>query len=295
MALVNHVKKEIHAKIVYYGPEGVGKATSLRYVHGRIRPHMRGELKTVPAASGSSALFFEFSPFEQPVSGDYCLRFHLYTLQGRVDNPAAWKMMLKSIDGLVIVMDASTDCFHTDQQSLTQLRDMIGSYGIGLDDIPAVIQLNKTEPSGLIVVEMAARGLELEGRRVCMTSALSGQGVLETLTALSHLVVERIAERDDLPPERATDDATRMTETVQAHVTSGSAAGSGEDVWKASHEYQGCQSLSTVDSFSASVERVVVAEEGVQIEGGKVSIPLDIFAADGVRQRFVVTVMVAPG
>jgi signal recognition particle receptor subunit beta len=295
MAFVNHIKKEIHAKIVYYGLEGVGKATSLRYVHDRIRPHLRGELKVVPATSDSSALFFDFIPFEQPVFGDYSLRFHLYTLQGRVDNPAAWKMMLKSIDGLVIVMDASTECVHADQQSLTQLRDMIGSYGVGLDDIPAVLQLNKIELSGRIAAEMAARGLELEGRRVCMSSALTGKGVLETLTALSHLVVGRISERGDLHQERSPDDATGITEAAQACVPTDNTAGNGDYGFTTPHEFQGRHSFPAVDSFSASAEMVAVAEEGVRIEGGKISIPLDILTADGVRQRFVVTVMVAPG
>ena len=62
MALVHHAKREINAKIVYYGPESAGKATSLRYVYDRIKPTLRGNLKTVPV-SGSSLLFFDFSPF----------------------------------------------------------------------------------------------------------------------------------------------------------------------------------------------------------------------------------------
>src|SRR5690242_6071973 len=102
MALVNHTKREINAKIVYYGPEKAGKATSLRYVYDRVKPELRGAMKAVPA-SGSSLLFFDFSPFDLPVFEGYRLRLHIYTLQGVVANPAAWKMTLKGVDGLVIV------------------------------------------------------------------------------------------------------------------------------------------------------------------------------------------------
>ena len=93
MAIINNAKREINAKIVYYGHEGAGKGTSLRYLYGRIKPSLRGELKTL-LASGGSLLFFDFSPFEQTVFGGYRIRFHIYTLPGKVNNPAAWKMTL---------------------------------------------------------------------------------------------------------------------------------------------------------------------------------------------------------
>ncbi|NVN90636.1 MAG: GTPase domain-containing protein [Desulfuromonadales bacterium] len=292
MPLVNHVKKEIHAKIVYYGPEGVGKSTSLRYVFSRIRPHLRGELKSVPA-TGSSSLFFDFSPFEQPLFGGYRLRLHLYTLQGRVVNPAAWKMILKGIDGLMIVSDASPGGILSDQQSLTQLRDLIGSYGVSLDGIPTVLQLNKYDLPARISVENAARELGLESCRACSTSALNGKGVLETLTALSHLVIGRIAERDDVPRDRTADADVRTGETALEDVPTPVAGSNDEVFWNVSRGDKHHQSVSSEDSFRSTTGEVSVADDGVRVEGGTVMIPLDILTPSGGRQRFVVTVVVA--
>lgn len=281
MALVNHVKKEVHAKIVYYGPEGVGKTTSLRYVYSRIRPHLRGELKTVPA-SGSSLLFFDFSPFEQPVFGGYRLRLHLYTLQGRVGNLAAWKMILKGIDGLMVVSDAAPEHLVRDQLCLTQLRDMVGSYGVGLDGLPTVLQLNKIELPGRIVAENAARELGLGACRTCTTSAVSGKGVLETLTTLSHLVMGRIADRDDLPRDRAGDALAGVA--VPGITAIGVAA---------RDEADGSLIQAAAPSESPGFT-VVIADDGVRVEEGKVLIPLDIGTSVAGLQRFMVTVQIAP-
>ncbi|HEX9078618.1 MAG TPA: gliding-motility protein MglA, partial [Desulfuromonadaceae bacterium] len=79
MAIINHAKREINAKIVYFGHEGAGKGTSLQYVYSRIKPSLRGELKVLPTA-GSALLFFDFTQFEQPLFNGYRIRFQIYTL-----------------------------------------------------------------------------------------------------------------------------------------------------------------------------------------------------------------------
>jgi signal recognition particle receptor subunit beta len=295
MALVNHAKKEIIAKIVYYGPERVGKDTSLRYVYDRIKPHLRGQLKAVPVG-GSSLRVFDFSPFEHPIFGDYRIRFNLYTLHGRVANLAAWKMTLKGADGLVIVADASPESFLAGRQSMVRLREILGSYGVCFDDIPAVLQLNKTETFDQVVSEVAVREMGLRECRVFPASALDGEGVLETLTALSRLVIGRIAERDDVPRGCTVVAGAEMTEVTPADIPVANVArDNDEDVWKASQDYRRHQTVSTAVSASVSAGQVVVAEEGVRVEGGRVLIPLEVSTADGLRQQLIVTVMVATG
>ncbi len=286
MALVNHATKEINAKIVYYGPEKSGKATSLRYVHARIRPSLRSELKSIPA-SGSPLLFFDFTPFEHLVFDGYRIRFHLYTLQGPVANPAAWKMTLKGADGLVIVMDATPGRYQAALQSLTQLRDFLDNYGMGLDDLPAVLQLNKADLSGELVADVAARGLGLKGCRVVPTNALTGAGVLETLSALSPLVMGRIGERDDLPRQRGTETPSAESgipaDTALERAVDDTGSGGGES---APH-------LAAAAPPGQVVAQVSMTRDGVRVEAGTVVIPLEVSSSQGV-QRLTVTVMVAP-
>jgi len=185
MAIVNQAKREINAKIVYFGPEGAGKTTAMRYAYDRIKPSLRGDLKIVPA-SGSELVFFDFSPFEQTLSGGYRLRLHIYTLHGNSINPAAWKMTLKGADGLLIMGDASPGMLAATQQSILQLKDFFGGYGIALDELPSVLQMNKSDLCDNIAasrVDQMAASLGVAGISGSFSSAQTGQGVLEALTS----------------------------------------------------------------------------------------------------------------
>lgn len=213
MALINHAKREINAKIVYYGPEGAGKRKSLQFIYDRIKPSLRGDLKS-PSSSGDSLFFFDFSPFENTVFGDYRLRFHVYTLPGKVTNPASWKMTLKGADGLVIVADASPGQSVAAQETISVLRGYLSAYGVGLHDIPCVLQLDKGSNPSHTGADGISATLDLPNMQVFFSDAASGEGVLETFSLLSREIMTRIGQDDalqeivglDLMPE-AVDDA----------------------------------------------------------------------------------------
>jgi len=191
MAIINNAKREINAKIVYYGHEGAGKSTSLRYLYDRIKPSLRGELKSLQT-SGGSLLFFDFSPFEHTVFGGYRIRFHIYTLPGKVNNPAAWKMTLKGADGVMLVVDAA-DSSPAGRQGMESLRDYLTSYGMSLHDMPAVLQINKADRNRAATTPAVAARLELEHLPGCLSTASDGKGVLEAFSLLSRQIMERIS------------------------------------------------------------------------------------------------------
>jgi signal recognition particle receptor subunit beta len=293
MALVNHAKREINAKIVYYGPEMAGKATSLRYVYDRIKPALRGELKALPA-SGSSLLFFDFSPFEQPVFGGYRIRLHIYTLQGKVANPAAWKMTLKGADGLVVVADTSLAGLSGSGESVVKLREFLGSYGVGLHDIPFVLQLNKKDLNGELSLEEAVQSLGLPDCPLLQTSALKGDGVLEVLTSLSRLVIERIGRRDDLLQSAVSTGAENIVAVPESiGIFPSEARKTPVSTQAAMAGISSCSEDLTGNNMPVLAEHVVrLSDGGVTIDGTTVRIPLEIANPDGV-QRLVVTVSVS--
>jgi ABC-type branched-subunit amino acid transport system ATPase component len=61
--VINHVKREINAKLVYVGPTGAGKKTSMNLVHARLRPECRSEVRR-RGAGAEELLFFDFLPRE---------------------------------------------------------------------------------------------------------------------------------------------------------------------------------------------------------------------------------------
>lgn len=287
MALVHRAKREINAKIVYFGPERAGKSSALRYLFDRIRPALRGTLKNV-SLGGSSLLFFDFSPFEHAVFGDFRIRLHIHTLQGRVANPAAWKMTLKGLDGLVFVVDSAREDYSAARQSLSLLRDTLGVYGMGLDDIPLVLQCNMPDCPVQVPVEEVANALGLGGRPAFPTITGSGSGVLDAIACLSRLVLARIGERSDL---------SSTAEALAVELPAAATAADGFQLDRlagAAGDSGPSDSPAAVFPPDEAQRKVVIAEEGLTIEGGTVRIPLEVEADGGVR-RLVVTVSVAAG
>lgn len=279
MAVVNHSKKEINAKIVYYGPADCGKGTALKYIFSRIKPSLRGELKNVPAGA-DNLMFFDFSPFDGPTRNGYRVRLHVYTLTGRVTNPATWKMTLKGTDGLIVMLDSSSDRISDNQEKISQLRDFLSAYGIGLQDTPAVLQLNGFE-SGLPAMnsEQLVSSIDLDGLPCFYSNANRGEGLLEALTALFKMVLDRITENGD--EDRGSSEAADLEDLPEL---------------TGNHSIEGSENSSETDAIQADeiiLSPVSLSHEGVSVQGTTLRIPLDI-TCGGTNRRLIVTVSVDP-
>ncbi|NJD91259.1 MAG: hypothetical protein FIA91_07065 [Geobacter sp.] len=192
MALVNEAKREINAKIVYIGPKGAGKATAIRSIYSRLRPELRSELKTM-VSGGNQMLFFDYSYPSTQNNGDYTIRFHLYSIISDGTAPAPWKMLLKGVDGVVFMADSTDGRMFANLESCAQLYDAFAHYGIKAGDIPLKLQCNKRDLPGAIALaalkEELFPELQEEPLGVC---ALSGEGLLEGLSAVSAAVMRRL-------------------------------------------------------------------------------------------------------
>ncbi len=297
MAIVNHAKREINAKIVYYGPENAGKSTSLRYIYDRIKPSLRGELKTL-SSGGSSLFFFDFSPFEQPVFAGYQLRLHVYTLQGLVANPAAWKMTLKGADGVVIVADATPAGRPALRESVVRLREYLGCYGLALDVVPFALQLNKVDLAGPVVASEVASELGLDGQCACLTMADRGEGVLDVLAGLSRQIMDHIRVREDLRE----DPLQEKGQEVDASAGSSSKALQDKPAVEIMENGENVTAVDSALCGPAAKDSVppghltsggMVALGDICVEDGIVRIPLDVSHPGGI-QRLVVSVSIAP-
>lgn len=294
MALINHAKREINAKIVYYGREGVGKRASLKYLFDRIKPSLRGELKNV-SASGDSLLFFDFSPFEHPVFGGYRLRLHMYSLVGAVSNPAAWKMTLKGADGVVIVADPSPEMVPVTRECVAKLRDFLAAYGAGLHDIPCVLQLNAAGSSEHRHRVGIAAELDLPDIRTCFSAEGCGEGVLEALSLICRDIMARIEHDETLQrdvtrtitPEPVMDDAVpqSMPHESAAHLTSMESAQSVAEVSSLNTE-----DLAVIEHCLETIQ-ISPSAEGAEYSGGAVRIPLTI-TLGGESKRLVVSIAI---
>jgi uncharacterized protein len=191
MALVNQAKREINAKIVYFGPGLSGKSSNLKHIHGKLKPEFRGAMKAM-SVQDARMLFFDFTPPGDGNVQGFRVRFHVYTVSGLVVEPAAWKMVLKGVDGVVFVADAAPERSAANQESLASLAAFLKGYGQSLSSIPVVFQYNKCDlPDALALSDLDP---SLNPSRVpsFRASSQSGEGVLQTLLSLVKSVLNEL-------------------------------------------------------------------------------------------------------
>ena len=287
MALINHAKKEINAKLVYFGPPGAGKETSLTAVYRKLKPGCRGALKSM-ALQDSRMLFFDFIPPGQDSPAGYRVRFHIYTLADTVASVSHWNLLLKGADGVVFVADSSSGKMADNLQSLQLLDDGLRGLGSGLDAIPCVFQYNKRDVESALPLADLERSLNPGGWPVFPSSADRGEGVVDVLARLVRNVMKKLP---DTEPET-------LGEEIQLHQEesgrpmrppqdrsvingiSGYEAASGETVFPADGV------APTSAPLSAEVE---FADEPKIVAADKLRIPLSI-RFGGQEKRLTVTI-----
>lgn len=192
MALVNHAKREINAKIVYFGPGLSGKATNLNFIYRKLKPEHRGKMKSMNIQK-DRMLFFDFASPGQGSVGGYDVRFHIYALTGEVTNSAAWKMVMKGADGVVFVADSAPGRMAANRESMKNLQQIVTGYGRTLADQPGVLQCNKRDLVDLLPLE-EMQGLNPGRYPVMPAIAEKGEGVVESLVSIVKVVLKKLRD-----------------------------------------------------------------------------------------------------
>jgi signal recognition particle receptor subunit beta len=225
MSMINYASREINCKIVYYGPGLGGKTTNLEHVYGKVSPDTRGKLISL-ATETERTLFFDFLPVDLGTIRGFKTRFHLYTVPGQVYYNASRKLILKGVDGIVFVADSQMERMEANIEAMQNLYDNMAEYGYDLTKLPFVLQYNKRDlpnaapirelqaalnpgwevkdaskqrpmpdPNhpGEHLVEQLAGGEWLERAPYFEGVAVQGDGVFETLKAVSKMVLKALA------------------------------------------------------------------------------------------------------
>ena len=104
MAFINLKKKEVQAKIVYYGPGRGGKTTNLEQIHKTFRERISSEMVAIKT-HGDRTLFFDFLPFDIGQIKGYNVRLQIYTVPGQVQYNATRRAVLKSVRDFYKIVD----------------------------------------------------------------------------------------------------------------------------------------------------------------------------------------------
>jgi signal recognition particle receptor subunit beta len=191
MALINVAAREIHGKIVYYGPGLSGKTTNLQFIHSKIPSNNKGDLLSIETET-ERTLFFDFLPLDLGKVHGFSIRFHLYTVPGQILYERTRVAVLNGADGVVFVADAERDRLPDNLQSLRELAQNLTAQGKRFLDYPLVMQYNKMDLPDSLPIPVLDRYLNTIKVPRFEAVARDGKGVFETLRAISKLVVNKL-------------------------------------------------------------------------------------------------------
>lgn len=193
MALLNYLRKEIDAKIVYYGPGLCGKTTNIQFIHQNLQPDQRGNMLSL-ATDQDVTLFFDFLPIELDDVMGFKVRLHLFTVPGQVYYGATRRAVLMGADGVIFVADSQIERMEANQLSIKELEESLRQYGKKLETLPFIFQYNKRDLPNILPVEELNDKLNHYGVPYFESVATEGKGVFESLTMISRMVLKVIKD-----------------------------------------------------------------------------------------------------
>lgn len=188
MSFVNSNAKEVHCKIVYYGPSLGGKTTNLQWVYQQTSNDSRSSLKTLDKET-ERTLFFDFLPLGAGEIRGYKTRFHLYTVPGQIIYDASRKLILKGLDGVIFVADSQEERMEENIQALKNLEKNLEQQDYDIRQIPLVIQYNKRDLSNAMNLQDMKSELNIYNAPDFEAIAHEGKGVRESLDTVSKAIV----------------------------------------------------------------------------------------------------------
>lgn len=188
MSFINHNAKEIHCKIVYYGPSLGGKTTNLQWVYQRTADDQKSKLVALNSEV-ERTLFFDFLPLNVGDIRGYKTRFHLYTVPGQVVYDASRRLIMKGLDGVIFVADSQAERFDENIESLRNLEQNLELQGYNIREIPLIMQYNKRDLPNVASLAELRSSLNHFNAPEFEACASEGRGVMESLKTVSKSII----------------------------------------------------------------------------------------------------------
>jgi mutual gliding-motility protein MglA len=188
---INWQLKQLNLKIVYYGPALSGKTTNLEQIHKSVDPSRRSDLVSLKTHEDRT-LYFDFLQLELGKIAGLTPQIQLYTVPGQAYYEASRRIVLRGADGVVFVADSDLKRVRANLNAWEAMKEHLNSFGIDTITTPIVVQFNKRDLPRAVPTAALSKLMKLNGEPQFDAVAMTGQGVLLTLKAITKSVVGSI-------------------------------------------------------------------------------------------------------
>jgi signal recognition particle receptor subunit beta len=191
MARINVADRQIHCKIVYYGPGMAGKTTNLQYIYWQTPKTAKSDLLSI-ATETERTLFYHIFPSDFEKVRGFELCFHLYTVPGCTLYDRTRLNVLQGVDGVVFVADSQRNKLEENIKRLREVIMVLTQQNRTIPPFPFVLQYNKRDLGHALSVERMDYYLNPQQLPRFEAVADEGVGVMETFHSLAKMVVHRL-------------------------------------------------------------------------------------------------------
>jgi mutual gliding-motility protein MglA len=190
---IDYTSREVVFRVAACGPAGAGKTTLLWRLHAQMPPVERGEM-TIRPIGADQLVAFECSAPDLVPMGEYRARLQLFTVPGRISDPAIWARVMGDVDGVLFVADSQFERMGENGDALRELAALPGCASAPVvfiynkRDLPNCAPLDYID---VVINKAEPRAPRFEGLLV------SGAGAKEALAALSRLMLEKASSPDE--------------------------------------------------------------------------------------------------
>lgn len=195
--LIDVRKHEVNCKIVYYGIGMGGKTTNLEVLDRRLPKENKSQLVSLNT-EGDRTIFFDFLVTTVEFIKGWRLKIQLYTVPGQSQYESTRKIVLRDVDGVVLVADSQKGLLEENLAARVELAKFLETNGKNLEELPYILQLNKRDLPNIETVGNLTEALRLKNEPVMEAAAIHEVGVMETNEAIVSLMVEK-AKREANP------------------------------------------------------------------------------------------------
>lgn len=195
MPQLNLEQREITLKVVYYGPALSGKTTNLQQIHAQLPAHTRGGMVSLDTQNDRT-LYFDFLPVEFG-DGDFRIKLKLFTVPGQVVHRSTRKVVLAGADAIAFIADSQRSAAAGNAFSYRDLESNLRANGVDFDRIPKVLQFNKRDLEDVKPLSEIREAWSATGVSTVPATAITGEGVQETLTELLSALYRNLDQLHD--------------------------------------------------------------------------------------------------
>jgi hypothetical protein len=221
MAYLNVRERRIETKIAYVGPELAGKATNLQRLKSDVARGRATDILETPT-EGGALVSLDWTPLQMPRFNDCDIAVKIIAARGTLSEGALGDL-LEDVDGVVVVVDASSAAQDENRRAISLVREVLGKDTSV--QRPVVVQLNKSDLEDAVPASELAHALQTNDWPVVSASATRGDGVVETLEMALANVLEAMKASGAEPQEVRADHNPLLTalrqilrETVTEHM-----------------------------------------------------------------------------